>query len=613
MLWPGCVTCHLSTVGSDCSKVNPFEICLGEGIPEMSESDQGTSGNSWKTPLLHRLGKLQPREDQIFLVLSLVIGALTGLAVVAFILLTERTGMRLYPVGGARWRRLLFPIVGSLSVGYLLFRYFPDARGSGVPQTKAALYAREGRITLRTVLGKFFCTSATLASGIPLGREGPSVQVGAGIASVLGRLLGLRPEKVKALLPIGAAAAIAAAFNTPLAAVLFALEEIVGDLHAPVLGSVVLASATSWGVLRLLLGNSPLFKVPQYQLVHPGEFAIYAVLGVAGGLVSVAFTQLLLVMRGCFLRFPQKTVWFQPVAGGILVGCLGWFVPQVLGVGYGYVGSALNGNMAVKLMALLLVLKLVTVTTSYASGNAGGIFGPALFIGAMLGGCVGTLAHHLFPAYTATPGAYALVGMGAAFAGIVRAPMTSVVMIFEMTQDYAVIVPLMIANLVSLFIASRLQKQPIYEALAIQDGIHLPSAESRQRHTSRQIIRIVRPATEYLPAETTVREALERVHSSEFRSWLVIDRRGVVGVLNLSKLERELMESADKKLADLVDGFTFPHAHSDQGLDLALDRMGANQIEILPVVSRANIHKLEGIVTLRDVLDSYGVSRPAKA
>jgi chloride channel protein, CIC family len=579
----------------------------------MSESDQGTSGNSWKTPFLHRLGKLQPREDQIFLVLSLVIGALTGLAVVAFILLTERTGMRLYPGGGARWRRLLFPVVGSLSVGYLLFRYFPDARGSGVPQTKVALYAREGRISLRTTLGKFFCTSATLASGIPLGREGPSVQVGAGIASMLGRLLGLRPEKVKALLPVGAAAAIAAAFNTPLAAVLFALEEIVGDLHAPVLGSVVLASATSWAVLRLLLGNSPLFKVPQYQLVHPGEFAIYAVLGVAGGLVSVAFTQLLLVIRGRFLRFSQKTVWFQPVAGGLLVGCLGWFVPQVLGVGYGYVGYALNGNMAVKLMAMLIVLKLLTVTTSYASGNAGGIFGPALFIGAMLGGCVGTLAHHLFPANTATPGAYALVGMGAAFAGIVRAPMTSVVMIFEMTQDYAVIVPLMIANLVSLFIASRLQKQPIYEALAIQDGIHLPSAESRHQRTSRQIIRIVRPASEYLSAETTVREALERAHSSESRSWLVIDQRGVVGVINLSKLERELVESADKKLTDLVDGFAFPHAHSDQGLDVALDRMGANQIEILPVVSRANIHKLEGIVTLRDVLDSYGVSRPAKS
>ena len=221
----------------------------------MTESVQTTSESGWRTWLLDRVAELRERESQIFLVLALVIGALTGLAVVAFILLTERMGMRLYPVGGAPWRRLLFPVVGSLGIGYLLYRYFPDARGSGVPQTKAALYAREGRITLRTVLGKFFCTSATLASGIPLGREGPSVQVGAGIGSVLGRLLGLRSEQVKNLIPVGAAAAIAAAFNTPLAAVLFSLEEIVGDLHAPVIGAVVLASATAWMVLRVFLGN----------------------------------------------------------------------------------------------------------------------------------------------------------------------------------------------------------------------------------------------------------------------------------------------------------------------------------------------------------------------
>ena len=196
---------------------------------EMSEGVQTTSGSWWRTSLLDRVAELRQHEDQVILVLALVIGALTGLAVVAFILLTERMGMRLYPVGGAPWRRLLFPVVGSFGIGYLLYRYFPNARGSGVPQTKAALYAREGRITLRTVLGKFFCTSATLASGIPLGREGPSVQVGAGIASVLGRLLGLRSELVKKLIPVGAAAAIAAAFNTPLAAVLFSLEEITGD------------------------------------------------------------------------------------------------------------------------------------------------------------------------------------------------------------------------------------------------------------------------------------------------------------------------------------------------------------------------------------------------
>lgn len=377
----------------------------------------------WRTAVWLRLNSLvNKREDQVFLVLSLLIGALTGLSVVAFIVLTEHMALRIYPVGSPAWRRFVMPVTGALAMGYLLYRYFPEARGSGVPQTKAALYANEGIISLRTVLGKFGCTAATLASGIPLGREGPSVQVGAGIGSLLGRLLGLRPEKVKALIPVGAAAAIAAAFNTPMAAVLFALEEVVGDLHAPVLGSVVLASATSWAVLRLLLGNNPLFRVPEYQLVHPLEFGIYAVLGIAGGFLSVAFSKLLLGMRQRFLLLPRRTHWWHPVVGGVMVGIMGLFVPQVLGVGYVYVGQALNGSMALKLMALLVVLKLFAITTSYASGNAGGIFGPALFLGSMLGGTVGTVAHHLLPAYTAAPGAYALVGMGALFAGIVRAP-----------------------------------------------------------------------------------------------------------------------------------------------------------------------------------------------
>jgi len=575
----------------------------------MSETVQSMIGAKPGSWLSGRMAELRQREGQIFLVLALVIGALTGLAVVAFIMLTERLGMRLYPVGGAAWRRVLLPVAGSLSIGYLLYRYFPNARGSGVPQTKAALFARGGHITLRTVLGKFFCTSATLASGIPLGREGPSVQVGGGIASVLGRFLGLSTEQVKKLIPVGAAAAIAAAFNTPLAAVLFSLEEITGDLYAPVMGAVVLASATAWVVLRVSLGDHPLFKVPQYQLGRPVELIVYAVLGVAGGVVSAAFTKLLLSIRARFLRLPLKTVWFQPVAGGLAVGLMGWFVPQVLGVGYGYVGEALNGRMAFQLMALLVVLKLLAVTISYGSGNAGGIFGPSLFIGAMLGGAVGTVAHHFFPAYTATSGAYALVGMGAVFAGVVRAPMTSVLMIFEMTQDYAVIVPLMIANLVSLFIASRLQHEPIYEALAVQDGIHLPSAKARQRYGQRQIFKVMHGTSELLPAEMTVRGALERVRSSGIQTWLVTDQRGVIGVIDLSKLVQELKQDTDKKVSDLVDAADFPHVHPDQTLDLALERMGTNQIEILPVVNRGNVHKLEGVVTLRDVLDAYGVSR----
>lgn len=562
----------------------------------------------WRVPLRERIADLKQRESQVFLVLSMVIGALTGLAVVAFILLTERAGTRLYPVAGAPWRRLLFPVVGSLGIGYLLYRFFPNARGSGVPQTKAALFAREGRITLRTVLGKFFCTSVTLASGIPLGREGPSVQVGAGIGSVLGRALGLSTEQTKRLVPVGAAAAIAAAFNTPLAAVVFSLEEVMGDLNAPIMGGVVLASATAWMVLRVLLGDQPLFKVPAYHLVSAAEFAVYAVLGIAGGVVSAVFAMLLLRMRARFLRFPRNTVWFQPVAGGLLVGVIGWFVPQVLGVGYGFVGDALNGGMAVRLMVLLLALKLITVTTSYASGNAGGIFGPALFLGAMTGGAVGTVAHHFFPLHTATPGAYALVGMGAVFAGVVRAPMTSVLMIFEMTQDYAVIVPLMIANLVSLFVASLIQHEPIYEALAVQDGVHLPSSKSRERSGQLRAASIMKAASQSLPAETMVREALEQSRASGARSWVVTDSRGVIGVIGISRLEAQPPEDAEKKLSDLVDTLDFPHMHTDQGLDVALERMGTNHLDILPVVNRADVHKLEGVVTLRDVLQAYGVA-----
>ena len=413
----------------------------------------------------------------------------------------------------------------------------------------------DGFISLRTVLGKFFCTAATLASGIPLGREGPSVQVGAGIASVLGRALGLRPERVRALIPVGAAAAIAAAFNTPMAAVLFALEEVMGDMNAPILGSVVIASATSWAVLRLMLGNNPLFQVPQYELVHPLELGIYALLGIAGGFLSVAFTKLLLNMRSFFLRLPRKTQWWHPVVGGVAVGLMGWLVPQVLGVGYTYVGTALNGSMALKLMLLLVLLKLVGVTVSYASGNAGGIFGPSLFLGAMLGGAIGAVAHHLLPGYTATPGAYALVGMGAVFAGIVRVPMTSVLMIFEMTRDYAVIVPLMIANLTSLFISRRFQKQPIYEALAHQDGIHLPSPARCMEPASAQWLQVMQRSPEILSAQLQLRMRWRKLAPAQIRIWPVVDKEYFLGMLTRETLECAMVDGRKECAAERDCGY----------------------------------------------------------
>ena len=563
----------------------------------------------WRSPIRWLGARFAEREQQLLLVLSIMIGALTGLVVVALILLTERLGLRLYPVGSPAWHRVVIPIIGSLSMGYILSRYFPNARGSGVTQTKVALFVRDGVITLRTVFGKFFCTAVTLGSGIPLGPEGPSVQVGAGIASVLGRRLGLRTESVKSLIPVGAAAAIAAAFNTPLAAVVYALEEIVGDLNAPVLGSIVLASATAWLMLRLILGNNPLFQVPQYELVHSAEFAIYALLGVIGGVFSAVFAKLMIQTRAGFRLLAERTRWAQPACGGLLVGLLGWWVPQVLGVGYSYVGEVLNGRMALRIMALLVVLKFVSVIMSYASGNAGGLFAPSLFLGAMVGGVIGSVAHHLWPLSTAAPGAYALVGMGALFAGIMRAPMTSFLMIFETTHDYAVIVPLMIANLVSFLIASQMQPLSITQALAIQDGVHLPTAEIRRQFAERIVAQVMRPATDLLPAEMTVQEAVERTRTSTYHAWPVMNDGRLAGIVRRTALERAMAEGGGaKQLKELTETLPFQHVHTDHPLDLALERMGLAKVDVLPVVSRADIYMVLGMVALSDILNSFGVS-----
>lgn len=490
---------------------------------------------------------LREHEDKILLLLALVISALVGLVVVAFLAITERMSRVLLTAGPAH--RFLSPLIGSLVGGWLLYRFFPDARGSGIPQTRVALLLQKGVIGIRTVVGKFICSAISLGSGVALGREGPSVHIGAGIASVVGRRLGLSEEQVKSLIPVGTAAAVAAAFNTPLAAVLFTLEEILADLHARLVGSVVIGAATSWIVLRLILGDEPLFHVPAYQLVHPLEFLLYALLGLLGGLVSTAFVKLLLWQRARFLKVPQQWKAFTPAVGGLVVGLLALAQPGVLGVGYNLVSDALNGRMELKIMLLLLVLKVVATTTGYGSGNAGGVFGPSLFIGAMLGGAVGTAAHTLLPNLTGNAGAYALVGMGAAFAGIVRTPMTSVIMIFEVTRDYTIIVPLMIANLCSYLLAQKLQKLPLYEALSRQEGITMPSPD-------------------HLPEPLTVERAMQ------------------------SKIPPNAIIAAA------------PYVHPDDPLDAALQRMGESGTDEILVLSRTGGETV-GVLSAQDVFGAY--------
>jgi CIC family chloride channel protein len=561
----------------------------------------GKSGWGWPA--------FQKREDQFLVVLSLVIGLIVGLTVVAFILLTGELSAQMYPRGSAPWRRVLAPAAGALISGILLFKYFPDARGSGIPQTKFALFIRDGAIPLRTVFGKFLCCSISLASGIALGREGPSVHIGAGIASAIGRRFGLGPRNVRALIPVGCAAALAAAFNTPIAAVLFSLEEILGDMHAPVLGSVVLSSATSWMVLHLFLGDQPLFHVPAYKLVHPLELGIYAILGVVGGLGSVCFVKLLLKLRLLFKKLPASTVWLQPAIGGLVVGLLGCYRPEVLGVGYDYVDQVLSGDFTVKAVLILAALKIIATPMSYSSGNAGGIFGPSLFVGAMFGAATGGIAHSLLPAYTATAGAYALVGMGTAFAGIVRTPLTSVIMIFEMTRDYSIIVPLMISNLISFFISQKLQPQPIYEALALQEGVYLPAGRGRDEAEGVRVGEIMRRDVAAFTDETEPAGALRMMDREGLNSWPFGKGQSLSGIVS-----RSVVQDAVARGSALVACVTHAYVHADHAASYALERMRDAGLDMLPVVSRANIRTMTGIVTRAGILEAYGVPRmPALA
>jgi CIC family chloride channel protein len=328
----------------------------------------------------------------------------------------------------------------------------------------------------------------------------------------------------------------------------------------------------------------------------------------------------LLWQRRRFQKLPTSTRWLQPVAGGIVVGLLGWFVPDVLGVGYGVVGQALNGHVLLGTMALLVVLKLIATTTCYSSGNAGGIFGPSLFIGAMLGGSVGTVAHMAMPSYTGNVGAYALVGMGALFAGIIRVPLTSVIMIFEVTRDYTIIVPLMIANLLAYYISSRLQEEPIYEALLHQDGIHLPEgAGERAKEAVLRVSDGLRPGGEPLPVSLTVADARTRA-DQRHKAWPVTDDVGLRGMISAQRLEQAIADGKGSSLlgnllpdpgpSESLTQDQFPHLHIDHTLDVALRKLAVTGWDVLPVVSRDNVRQWRGTISLHDILAAYGVLAP---
>ncbi len=428
-----------------------------------------------------------PNERKRLLAVTILAGGLCGLAAVAFhksifwaeALFIDRANAA--PGHSWIWWTILTPGLGGLFAGLGLTYFAPAAAGSGIPQVKVAYALRSGYVTVRETIGKFAICAMQIGSGASLGLEGPTVQICAGVSSMLARAVRLSPQNSRRMTSVGMAAGIAAAFNAPIAAITFTIEELVGDLDQTMLTGVIVAAALAAVVEHSIMGTTPVFHIQRaYTFTNASSLIWYALLGVLAAVVAVAFTDSLLGLRARFKRLTGVPRWVHPAIGGLATGALAalalyfFHLNGIAGDPYKTLTLALTGTVPVLFMISFCVLKMAATVCSYASGGSGGIFAPSLFMGAMLGGAVGYLDVTVFHHSSEAIGAFAVVGMGAVFAGIVRAPMTSILIVFEMTGGYGLILPLMIANMTAFALARYWRQIPIYEALLAQDGIYLP-------------------------------------------------------------------------------------------------------------------------------------------
>ncbi|HEY1650002.1 MAG TPA: chloride channel protein [Terracidiphilus sp.] len=599
------------------AELNPFpnsqpRISIEEGRSGPSTEEIAPQSAVGQTPGSSSVSVFQAffREDRFFLILSVFIGIFSGLAVVCFRFAID--WCRIYLLGSGAvpttWRLLAAPAVAGLVIAILAIHVFPGARGSGVNQTKAALYIYNGYIPLKTAVGKFITAALAIGSGHSLGPEDPSLQIGACLASALGRRLRLSRDHMRLIAPVGAAAGLAAAFNAPISAVLFVIEEVIGRWTAGILGSVVLSAVSSVVVTRWFLGSESLFRIPPVEMSRPSELIAYAVLGIVGGLASVAFASGIATLRPLCRKLPPWTQYLQPAIGGLLIGCIAVLgAPQVMGAGYEYIDEAMHGHFTWQFMAILALLKIIATLLSFVSGTPGGMFAPTLFIGAMLGAAVGGAEHALLPHLSWSPGTYALVGMGVLFAGFLRAPMTSVFMVLEVSGNYSIIVPVIVANTFAYVISRAMQPVAIFDALSRQDGLELPSMEEQREESILRVEDAMHPppalvldardtldrVSKLADQEKAEKVLLVRLHPS---GWSSITREEVKTLIEEGKGSQTL-ESI------LAGGGQIPYLHPDHPLETALRYV--DRWPLVPVVNRANLRELEGVITQHDVLERY--------
>jgi chloride channel protein, CIC family len=556
-------------------------------------------------------GALTAREDRFFLLLAVLIGVFSGLAVVCFRMAIE--WVRLWLLRSAEQppiiRLLLVPALAGLVIAIIVKRFAPGLRGSGVNQTKTAVYISDGDIPFHTVYGKFFCSALAIGAGHSLGPEDPSLQIGAGIASLFGRKLRLSRDNLRLIAPVGAAAGLAAAFNAPIAAVIFVIEEVVGKWSSGILGAVILSAVSSVVVMKTFLGSQPMFRVPPIPSgMHPADILGYVALGIFGGVFSLFFVKFVAWLRSWLRTLPKWTEYAQPAVAGLLVGIIGIWLPQILGAGYDVMDQAMHGRYIWETLAILALAKVVATSLSFSSGTPGGMFAPTLFIGAMLGGAIGGVERHFFPAFSTSVGVYALVGMGTLFAGFLRAPMTSVFMVLEVSGNYSIILPVMISNTIAYLISLKYQPVPLFDLLSRQDGLELPSLEEEREEESLRVEDAMHPAAvPPLRAEKTLAQVRPEIEKAQQEWLLIYDRtRGWLLARKSELLQNVANTPEEKRLGEIVTNSSIPVVHPDHPIDLPLRKLGDRPF--LPVVHRAHPDRLVGVVSREDVLRAYANS-----
>ena len=547
--------------------------------------------------------------ERFFLLLAIFIGIFSGLAVVCFRIAIDFLRVTLlgsslspqYP------RILLAPAATGLVIAALVLLLFPRVRGSGVNQTKAALYIYDGYIPFRTAIGKFICSALAIGSGQSLGPEDPSLQIGAAIASALGRMLKLGRERLRLIAPIGAAAGLAAAFNSPISAVLFVIEEVIGRWTAGFLGAVVLSAVSSVVVTRYFLGSEPLFRIPPVQFIAPAELLAYAALGIVGAVASVVFARAIEVLRPKMKALPRWTLLLQPALAGLMIGAIALAGrPEIMGAGYEYIDQAMHGQFAWKIMAILAGLKILATVVSFVSGTPGGMFAPTLFIGAMLGGAVGAVELHYFPHLSGSIGTYALVGMGVLFAGFLRAPLTSVFMVLEVSGNYSIILPVILANTLAYLISRNLQPVPIFDLLSKQDGLDLPSMEEQREERVLRVEDAMRAVdVPIVQSQVLVRDAMKMALEQNAKEILVDDPPfGWCSVTADALRKAFAQHRGQHPVAEILPESRMPQIYPDNRLEMTLRHI--SPWPFLPVMHRANPGKLVGIIALNDIMKAFG-------